>query len=208
MNVIERLSELRIIPVVVLPEPGMAAPLADALVEGGLPVIEVTLRTPGALEGMRTLGKRDDILVGAGTVLTVSQVDQAVEAGARYIVSPGSSDAVITRCEELGVPILPGAVTATEIQALLERGITTAKFFPASTSGGAPAIKAFGSPFSQVKFVPTGGINADNLAEYATLPNVAAIGGSWMVPASAMIAGDFARIASLCADARHRLELL
>lgn len=194
---IETLAAHRIVPVVVLDEAAHAGPLGEALVAGGLPVAEVTFRTAAAAEAIGILAARGDILVGAGTVLTPTQVDQAVEAGARYIVSPGLSRAVVERAQERGVEVLPGAVTATEIQAALELGIETVKFFPAGTSGGPAAIKALAAPFGGVRFVPTGGVSLSNLHDYLSIPAVAAVGGSWMVPSAAIRSGDFATVRQL-----------
>ena len=201
MDVLSALSAARIVPVVVLDDAADADALADALVSGGLPVAEVTFRTAAAQDSIRAMTARGDILVGAGTILTPAQVDQAVTAGARFVVSPGLSRAVVERCLEHGVLALPGAVTATEIQAALELGLTTVKFFPAGTSGGAGAIKALAAPFGGIHFVPTGGIGPRNLAEYLAIPSVAAVGGSWMVPRDRIKAGDFAGIKALTADA-------
>lgn len=201
MDVLSDLRSARMVPVVVLDDAADADALAAALVAGGLPVAEVTFRTAAAQESIRIMAARGDILVGAGTVVSVAQVDLAVAAGASYVVSPGLSRAVVQRCQELGVLALPGAVTATEIQAALELGLSTVKFFPARTSGGASAIKALSAPFGQVSFVPTGGIGPANLAGYLALPNVAAVGGSWMVPRDLVTAGDFAGITALTADA-------
>jgi 2-dehydro-3-deoxyphosphogluconate aldolase/(4S)-4-hydroxy-2-oxoglutarate aldolase len=201
MDVLSALHSARLVPVVVLDDAADADALAGALVAGGLPVAEVTFRTSAAQESIRIMAARGDILVGAGTVVTAAQVDLAVAAGASYVVSPGLSRAVVERCGELGVLALPGTATATEIQAALELGLTTVKFFPAGTSGGAPAIKALAAPFGQVSFVPTGGVGPKNLADYLSLPNVAAVGGSWMVPRDLVAAGDFARITALTADA-------
>jgi len=175
--------------------------LADALVAGGLPVAEVTLRTAAAVDAIAVLAGRGDVLVGAGTVLTPSQVDQAVDAGATYIVSPGTSPAVVERALARGVAVLPGAVTATEIQAALALGLDTVKFFPAGTSGGAAAIRALAAPFGGVRFVPTGGVGPENLADYLAIPAVVAVGGSWMVPTAAIAAGDFATVERLTAAA-------
>ena len=161
----------------------------------------MTFRTAAAEESIRIMAARGDILVGAGTVVTVAQVDLAVAAGASYIVSPGLSRAVVERCQDHGVLALPGAVTATEIQAALELGLTTVKFFPAGTSGGAPAIKALAAPFGHVSFVPTGGVGPKNLADYLSIANVAAVGGSWMCPRNLVTAGDFAGITALTAEA-------
>ncbi len=201
MDVLASLNEARLVPVVVLDDAADAAPLAAALVAGGLPVAEVTFRTSAAEESIRAMSARGDILVGAGTVLTPAQVDAAVAAGARYIVSPGLSRAVVERCQEHGVLALPGAVTATEIQAALELGLTTVKFFPAGTSGGAPAISALAAPFGGVRFVPTGGIGPANLHEYLAIPAVLAVGGSWMVPRAAVRAGNFSEITRLTVQA-------
>lgn len=201
MDVLTQLSAAALVPVVVLDDAAQAPALAHALVEGGLPVAEVTFRTAAAPDAIRAMADRGDILVGAGTVLTVEQVDAAVAAGARYVVSPGTSRAVVERCHEHGIAALPGAVTATEIQAALELGISTVKFFPAGTSGGAPAIAALAAPFGGVSFVPTGGVGPANLADYLALPAVAAVGGSWMVPKSLVSAGDFAAITELTAAA-------
>jgi 2-dehydro-3-deoxyphosphogluconate aldolase/(4S)-4-hydroxy-2-oxoglutarate aldolase len=201
MDVTSVLSAARLVPVVVLDDAADANALAGALVAGGLPVAEVTFRTAAAQESIRAMSARGDILVGAGTVLTVAQVDQAVAAGARFVVSPGLSRAVVERCQEEGVLALPGAVTATEVQAALELGINTVKFFPAGTSGGAAAISALAAPFGDVRFVPTGGVGPKNLAEYLAIPVVAAVGGSWMVPRDLVKSGDFAGIQALTAEA-------
>ena len=201
MDTLSALAEARLVPVVVLDDAADAPALGDALVAGGLPVAEVTFRTAAAADAIRVLTDRGDVLVGAGTVLTVEQVDQAVAAGASYVVSPGTSRAVVERCHEHGVLALPGAVTATEIQAALELGLTTVKFFPAGTSGGAPAIAALAAPFGGVQFVPTGGVSPTNLHEYLALPSVAAVGGSWMVPRDRIRARDTAGITELTAAA-------
>ena len=201
MDVLSALSAARLVPVVVLDDAADADGLAGALVAGGLPVAEVTFRTAAAQESIRAMAARGDILVGAGTVLTPEQVDQAVAAGARFVVSPGLSRAVVERAHEHGVLALPGAVTATEVQAALELGVSTVKFFPAGTSGGAAAIKALAGPFGGVRFVPTGGIGPKNLGEYLAIPAVAAVGGSWMVPRDRVKAGDLVGITALTADA-------
>jgi 2-dehydro-3-deoxyphosphogluconate aldolase/(4S)-4-hydroxy-2-oxoglutarate aldolase len=200
-DVLSSLRAARLVPVVVLDDAKDADPLAAALVAGGLPVAEVTFRTAAAQDSIRAMAARGDIILGAGTVLTPEQVDQAVAAGASYVVSPGLSRAVVERCQEHGVLALPGAVTATEIQAALELGLTTVKFFPAGTSGGAPAIAALAAPFGGVSFVPTGGIGPKNLHEYLAIPAIAAVGGSWMVPRDRVKAGDFEGIRTLTAEA-------
>ncbi len=208
MSVLEQLAVRKLVPVVVLEDSRAAEPLADALVEGGLPVAEVTFRTAAAAESIRIIAERGDVLVGAGTVLTVDHLESAVEAGAQYIVSPGTSLKIIERCNELGVPVLPGAVTASEIQALLELGIDTVKFFPAGTSGGAAAIRALSAPFGSVSFVPTGGVGLSNLGDYLTIPSVKAVGGSWMVPVSSIREGRFEEIADLCTSSIAAVERL
>ncbi|MDQ1484204.1 MAG: 2-dehydro-3-deoxyphosphogluconate aldolase / (4S)-4-hydroxy-2-oxoglutarate aldolase [Actinomycetota bacterium] len=201
MNVMSALGAARLVPVVVLDDAADAEQLAGALVEGGLPVAEVTFRTAAASDSIRAMAARGDILVGAGTVITPAQVDQAVRAGARFVVSPGLSRAVVERCQEHGVLALPGAVTATEVQAALELGLTTVKFFPAGTSGGPAAIKALAAPFGDLRFVPTGGVGPKNVNEYLAIPAVVAVGGSWMVPRDLIRAGDFAGIQALTAEA-------
>lgn len=201
MSVLDTLSTHRIVPVVVLDNAADAAPLAEALVAGGLPVAEITFRTAAAEESIRTMAARGDMIVGAGTVLSPAQVDLAAAAGATYIVSPGTSVAVVKRAQEHGLAVLPGAVTPTEIQAALELGLNTLKFFPAGTYGGPAALKALSAPFGGVKFVPTGGVGLNNLADYLAVPAVAAVGGSWMVPAASIRAGDFAGVQRLTAEA-------
>lgn len=191
----------RIIPVVVVNDAARADGLAQALLEGGLPVAEVTFRTPAAPEAIRAMAKQADLLVGAGTVLTPEQVDIAVDAGARFIVSPGLRADVVERAQQLGAPVIPGAVTPSEVMAAQALGLATVKFFPASTYGGASAIKALHAPFRDVQFIPTGGVSLANLAEYLSLPYVPAVGGSWMVPADAVDAGDFELVARLSAEA-------
>ncbi|MDR2372645.1 MAG: bifunctional 4-hydroxy-2-oxoglutarate aldolase/2-dehydro-3-deoxy-phosphogluconate aldolase [Bifidobacteriaceae bacterium] len=200
-DVATELTRHLIVPVVVLDNPDAAAPLARALQAGGLPVAEITLRTPAGLSAIRQIASTPGLLVGAGSVLSVEQVDAAAAAGARFAVSPGLSRSVVERCREVGMVALPGAVTATEVQVALELGLDTLKFFPASIAGGPAAIKALGGPFGQVKFVPTGGIGPANLGAYLALPNVAAVGGSWMVPRDAIRDGDWGRITELTADA-------
>lgn len=201
-DVLARLAAHRLVPVVVLDEARDAGPLADALVGGGLPVAEVTFRTAAAADAIRAIADRGgDVLVGAGTVVTPAQVDAAVAAGAQYLVSPGTSCAVVERAQEHGVPVLPGAVTATEVQAALELGLDTVKFFPAGTSGGSAAIAALAAPFGGLRFVPTGGVGPGNLDQYLALPCVAAVGGSWMVPRDRVRDGDLAGVRRLVADA-------
>ncbi|TXK19522.1 bifunctional 4-hydroxy-2-oxoglutarate aldolase/2-dehydro-3-deoxy-phosphogluconate aldolase [Homoserinibacter sp. GY 40078] len=200
-DALNALATHRLVPVIALDSAEQADPLAAALVAGGLPVAEVTFRTAAAAESIRIMSERGDVLVGAGTVITPQQVDTAVDAGAQFVVSPGLSASVVERCRERGIPVLPGAVTATEVQAALELGIETVKFFPAGTSGGARAIAALSAPFGSVRFVPTGGIGVADLGDYLDIPQVIAVGGSWMVPADAIRGGQWDRISTLSADA-------
>jgi 2-dehydro-3-deoxyphosphogluconate aldolase/(4S)-4-hydroxy-2-oxoglutarate aldolase len=191
----------RIIPVVIVHDPSDAGPLSEALCSGGLPVAEVTFRTVAALESIAAMAQNPNMLVGAGTIIHPDQVDAAAEAGARFLVSPGFSRAVIRRAYEIGLPIIPGIVTATELMAAINEGIRVVKFFPAGTSGGLQAIKALAGPFPQIEFVPTGGVGVANLGEYLSAPAVAAVGGSWMVAPSLVAAGDFASISRLTREA-------
>lgn len=189
----------KIIPVIVVHDPTKADGLARALLEGGLPVAEVTFRTDSAAEVIETMAAHEGITVGAGTVLDVEQVHSALDAGASFIVSPGYNEDVVTECLTLGVPVLPGTATATDVTAAVNSGLRTVKFFPAGSCGGAPAIRALSGPFPQVSFVPTGGVSTANLGEYLSLGCVPAVGGSWMAPAGLIDAGEFTRITELVA---------
>jgi 2-dehydro-3-deoxyphosphogluconate aldolase/(4S)-4-hydroxy-2-oxoglutarate aldolase len=185
-----------VIPVVVLDDADLAVPLARTLVDAGLPAIEITLRTEAALEAIANVAADvPDAVVGAGTVLSPAQARAALDAGARFLVSPGATPALLDRLA--GMPLLAGAVTASEVMALLERGITAAKFFPAEASGGVKALKALAGPFPQMRFCPTGGIDAAKAPDYLALPNVACVGGSWMLPPHAIEAGDWERVREL-----------
>lgn len=195
------LSASRIVPVVVITNADRAVALGEALVAGGIPVAEVTFRTDAAPEAIRRMSANADLLVGAGTVLSVAQVELAADAGARFIVSPGFNADVVRRAQQFGLPVFPGAVTPSDIMAALDLGLTILKFFPAHVYGGPAALKALGAPFGRVRFIPTGGVTASNLGEYLSLPNVAAVGGSWMVPGNAIDAGDTATIEQLCREA-------
>lgn len=200
-SILDQLPRFGIVPVVVAESAEEGAAIVDALAAGGLPVAEVTFRTPAAADAIAGIAQRGDILLGAGTVTTAAQVDRAVAAGAQYIVSPGTSRAVVERAQEHGVPIIPGAVTATEIQTALELGLTTVKFFPAQTSGGAPAIRALAAPFANVSFLPTGGVGTANLTDYLAIPQVVAVGGSWMLPAAAILEGRWDAVTAATAEA-------
>ncbi|WP_299650987.1 bifunctional 4-hydroxy-2-oxoglutarate aldolase/2-dehydro-3-deoxy-phosphogluconate aldolase [uncultured Jannaschia sp.] len=192
----------RVIPVLVLDDAGHARPLAEALVAGGLPALEVTLRTPAALDSIRAMSEVEGGIVGAGTLLTPDDVRAAKAAGARFGVSPGATETLVQACIDEDLPLLPGAATATEAMALLEMGFDMMKFFPAEASGGAPALKAIGAPIPQISFCPTGGVSLANMADYLSLSNVSVVGGSWVAPKDKMVAGDWAGIESLAREAR------
>jgi 2-dehydro-3-deoxyphosphogluconate aldolase/(4S)-4-hydroxy-2-oxoglutarate aldolase len=186
-----------IIPVLVLDDLAHARPLAQALVAGGLPALEVTLRTPFALDAIRAMADVTGGVVGAGTLLTPADVRAAKAAGAKFGVSPGATDALLQACEDEDLPLLPGAATASEVMRLYERGYDMLKFFPAEVAGGAPALKAIGGPIPQVSFCPTGGITPDNAQSYLALPNVICAGGSWVAPRALMDRGDWDGITAL-----------
>ena len=186
-----------VVPVLVVDDVSTARPLAEALVAGGLPALEVTLRTPAALEAIRAMAEVPGGVVGAGTLITPADVRAAKDAGARFGVSPGATPALLAACAEADLPLLPGAATATEAMMLLEQGFDMLKFFPAEASGGAPALKAIGAPLPQIDFCPTGGVSPENAMDYLSLPNVVCAGGSWVAPKSAITAGDWAGIETL-----------
>ncbi|MDG3040095.1 bifunctional 4-hydroxy-2-oxoglutarate aldolase/2-dehydro-3-deoxy-phosphogluconate aldolase [Roseicyclus marinus] len=186
-----------IIPVLVVEDLAHARPLAEALVAGGLPALEVTLRTPCALDAIRAMAAVPGGVVGAGTLLTPDDIRAAKDAGARFGVSPGATPRLIAASVEIGLPLLPGAATASEVMALFEQGYDMLKFFPAETAGGAPALKSIGGPIPQVAFCPTGGVTPENGPGYLALPNVICAGGSWVAPKASCVAGDWAGIEEL-----------
>ncbi|MEP3346253.1 MAG: bifunctional 4-hydroxy-2-oxoglutarate aldolase/2-dehydro-3-deoxy-phosphogluconate aldolase [Litoreibacter sp.] len=190
-----------IVPVLVVDDAKDAQPLAKALVTGGLPALEVTLRTPAALDVIAEMAKVEGGVVGAGTLLTPEDVHAAIDAGAKFGVSPGATDRLLDACEEAGLPLLPGVASATEAMRLLERGYTMLKFFPAEAAGGAPAVKAIGAPIPQVSFCPTGGVSPSNANGYLSLPNVTCAGGSWVAPKDKIQAGDWDGITVIAKDA-------
>lgn len=190
-----------IVPVLVVHDTARARPLAEALVAGGLPALEVTLRTPAALEAISEMAKVPGGIVGAGTLVTPDDVKAAKNAGATFGVSPGATDDLLAACEAEGLPLLPGAATASEAMRLLERGYDMLKFFPAEASGGAPALKAIGAPLPQISFCPTGGVSPENAESYLSLPNVVCAGGSWLAPSDLIKAEDWAGIEALARDA-------
>ncbi|SHE86336.1 2-dehydro-3-deoxyphosphogluconate aldolase / (4S)-4-hydroxy-2-oxoglutarate aldolase [Ruegeria intermedia] len=195
-----------IVPVLVVDDAAHAHPLAEALVAGGLPALEVTLRTPAALDAIRAMAQVPGGVVGAGTLVTPDDVRAAKEAGAQFGVSPGGTDALIAACEAEGLPLLPGAATATEAMRLLEQGYDMLKFFPAEASGGAPALKAIGAPLPQITFCPTGGVSTANARDYLSLPNVICAGGSWVAPKQMVAQGDWAGIEALAREAAALMD--
>ncbi|MGB1153865.1 MAG: bifunctional 4-hydroxy-2-oxoglutarate aldolase/2-dehydro-3-deoxy-phosphogluconate aldolase [Paracoccaceae bacterium] len=186
-----------VIPVLVVNDPAIAQPLAKALVAGGLPALEVTLRTPAALEVITEMAKVEGGVVGAGTLLSPKDVTDAIAAGAKFGVSPGATDTLLTTCEAVDLPLLPGAATSTEVILLLERGYRVQKFFPAEANGGAAALKAIGAPLPQVRFCPTGGVTPANAPSYLGLSNTLCVGGSWVAPQALIDAGDWEGITDL-----------
>ena len=191
-----------VIPVVVIDDVATAVPLARALVAGGLPVIEVTLRTPEALDAIsRIAAEVPEAVVGAGTVRTSADISASVEAGATFLVSPGTTLALADAMAASGVAYLPGAATATEVMALAERGLKELKFFPAEAAGGVPYLKSLAGPLPDVRFCPTGGIRAATAPDYLALPNVGCVGGTWLTPADAITAGDWRRVEKLASEA-------
>ena len=198
----EQIRAMKIVPVVKLDDTKDAVPLAKALVEGGLPCAEVTFRTEAAAESIKKmLEAYPDMLVGAGTVLTTAQVDAAIEAGAKFIVSPGLNPKTVRYCQEKDIPILPGVATASEIEQALELGLDTVKFFPAEVNGGLPAIKALSAPYHMMHFMPTGGVNPQNVKDYLSFDKVLACGGTWMVKDALINGGEFEKIKEMTKEA-------
>ncbi|MDO4307387.1 MAG: bifunctional 4-hydroxy-2-oxoglutarate aldolase/2-dehydro-3-deoxy-phosphogluconate aldolase [Eubacteriales bacterium] len=201
-EVLKKIQEIGIVPVVVLNDVKDAAPLAKALCEGGLPCAEVTFRTAAAEESIRIMSEQyPEMLVGAGTVLTTEQVDSAVAAGAKFIVSPGLNPKVVKYCVDKGIPVTPGTCTPSEVEQAIELGLEVVKFFPAEPAGGLDMIKAMAAPYVGMKFMPTGGINPKNVKEYLAYDRILACGGSWMVKGSLVDAGEFDKIKELTQEA-------
>lgn len=205
MKTIEELFyDCAVVPVVVLDDPKDALPLAKALTEGGLPCAEVTFRTEAAEESIRQMSREyPDMLLGAGTVLTTEQVDRAIAAGARFIVSPGFDPEIVDYCLEKGIPVFPGCMTPSEVAQGVKRGLKVLKFFPAEQAGGLAMIKAMAAPYTTVKFMPTGGISAKNLKEYLACDKILCCGGSWMVKGDLIREGKFDRVKELAAEAKR-----
>lgn len=202
MEMLEKIKEIGIIPVVVLDDEKDALPLGKALLDGGLPCAEVTFRTPAAKESIRLMAEAyPDLLVGAGTVLTEKQVDDAIEAGAKFIVSPGLNPKIVKYCNEKGITIIPGTANPSDVEQALENGLTTVKFFPAEAAGGLKMIKAMAAPYVDVTFMPTGGITPSNVRDYLAFDKIIACGGSWMVPKNLVKEGKFDEIEKLVKEA-------
>ena len=206
MTVMERLAASIVVPVVVLDKVEDAIPTAKAMAAGGVDTMEITFRTACAPEAIKAVAENcPDVLVGAGTIVNVEQAKLAVEMGAKFIVSPGFSEEVVGWCVQNNIPVAPGCVTPTEIMAALKHGLTMVKFFPANVYGGLNAMKNLSAPFGGIKFIPTGGVNADNIGEYITAPFVYAVGGSWVCPKADITAGNFEKITALCAEAKANI---
>jgi 2-dehydro-3-deoxyphosphogluconate aldolase/(4S)-4-hydroxy-2-oxoglutarate aldolase len=201
-DILQQLGQLGLIPVVAIERAADAPKLGRALLDGGLPCAEITFRTAAAEEAIRLMASEcPDVLVGAGTVLSVEQAQKAVAAGSKYIVSPGFDADVVDWCLANNIPITPGVMTPTEVAMGLKKGLNVLKFFPAEAAGGVMLMKSIAAPYGQVKFIPTGGINAKNLADYLSLPMVHACGGSWMVTKQLITAGEFDQITALAREA-------
>ena len=200
---INRLSAAAVVPVVVLDDAKDAVATAKALLAGGVDVMEITFRTAAAADSIKAVAENcRDMLVGAGTVITLEQCKQAVECGARFIVSPGFDEEVVRWCVENGIAVTPGCVTPSEIMAAMKLGLTVVKFFPAGVYGGLSAMKALSGPFGGIKFIPTGGVNGQNIGEFIAAPFIHAVGGSWVCPKADIAAGNFEKITELCKQAR------
>ena len=203
MDVLKLMSESGIVPVVVLDDAKDAVNTAKALLSGGIKVMEITFRTVAAEQAIRNVAEQcPEIVVGAGTVITLEQCKTAVSAGAKFIVAPGYDEEVVSWCVENGITVTPGCVTPTEIMMAMKHGLHVLKFFPANVYGGVKAMKSLYGPFGSVTFIPTGGVSNDNSAEFAAAPFVHAVGGSWICPKADIAAGNFEKITQLCKDAR------
>jgi 2-dehydro-3-deoxyphosphogluconate aldolase/(4S)-4-hydroxy-2-oxoglutarate aldolase len=203
--ILDQFKKIRVVPVVAIENAQDATQLADALIEGGLPCAEITFRTEAAVDAMRIMARRGDILVGAGTVLKVDQVKAAVDAGARFMVSPGFNPKVVGYCVENNIAITPGISTPSDIEAALELGVDVLKFFPAEAFGGLKTLKAMSGPYTTVKFVPTGGISSANLVEYLQFPKTLACGGTWIAKSALISEGKFDEIIQ---NAREAVEIV
>lgn len=206
MDVLKRLAQSGVVPVVVLEDAKDAVPTAKAMLAGGIDVMEITFRTAAAADSIKAVAQEcPDMVVGAGTVINLEQCKLAVECGAKFIVSPGYDEETVAWCCDNGIPVTPGCVTPNEIMMALKHGLKVLKFFPANVYGGLSAIKSLAGPFGGVKFIPTGGVNAQNLAEFISSPYIHAVGGSWICPKADIAAGNFDKITALCKEARKTL---
>ena len=206
MDVLKRLAQSGVVPVVVLEDAKDAVPTAKAMLAGGIDVMEITFRTAAAADSIKAVAQEcPDMVVGAGTVINLEQCKLAVECGAKFIVSPGYDEETVAWCCDNGIPVTPGCVTPTEIMMALKHGLKVLKFFPANVYGGLSAIKSLAGPLGGVKFIPTGGVNAQNLAEFISSPYIHAVGGSWICPKADIAAGNFDKITALCKEARKTL---
>lgn len=201
MNALQEALSRRLVPVVMIEDAAAAGPLGDALIQGGLPCVEITLRSAAALKALAAMTRRGDMIVGAGTVISIGQVRQALDAGAQFMVSPGFNAEMVQYCRDLDIPLLPGVCTPTEIQTAQNHGLETLKYFPAEAFGGLRTLQALCAPFPMMRFVPTGGVTAENLAGYLRHPSVAACGGSWMVDRQLIASRRFAEITRRVRDA-------
>jgi 2-dehydro-3-deoxyphosphogluconate aldolase/(4S)-4-hydroxy-2-oxoglutarate aldolase len=202
MNRLEgRLGSARLLPVLIIDRESDAQPLGEALTQGGLGTVEVTLRTPAALPALRVLRQNPQLVVGAGTVLHRDQAEQAIDAGAEFVVSPGFDRSIVDLCQLKGIPVVAGVATPTEVQRALRAGLTELKFFPAEALGGVTTLRAISAPFPDARWIPTGGINATNVSDYLQIPSVLAVGGSWMVDRALLMAGRFDEVQRLASEA-------
>ena len=201
---LEQVSRLKVIPIISIDDADAASPLGDALLAGGLPLVEITFRTDAAEAAIRALARRDDLLVGAGTVLNPDTAKRALDAGAQFLVTPGFNPKTVRWCLDHNIPVLPGTSSATDLEIALDHGVTTVKFFPAESLGGVKTLKVLSGPFAMFRFVPTGGITADQMEQYLAFPKVLAVGGSWMATKELLAARKFDEITRLTKDAVAR----
>lgn len=207
MDVLQKIKEIGVVPVIALDEPDLAGRLADALCGGGLPIAEVTFRVNNVVDVMRQMKKaHPDMLLGAGTVLKVEQVDVAIEAGCEFIVAPGLNPKVVERCIEKDVPVIPGVATPSEVEQAMSYGLHTLKFFPAELNGGLPYIKALCAPYTNVRFMPTGGVSPANLKNYLSYEKIVAVGGTWIAKLDMIKEEKFAEIEKLAREANQAVK--
>lgn len=207
MNVLNEIKTCGIVPVIVVDDYKKSIPLAEALLDGGIKIMEITFRTDGAEKAIKIISDNmPEMIVGAGTILSIGDLERAYNAGAKFIVSPGLDENVVKKSKELGIPIVPGAVTPTEITKAIQLGCEVVKFFPAENYGGLKTIKSLSSPFSKIKFIPTGGINLDNLEEYINFDKIIAVGGSWVCPSDLIKNSDFNKITQISKETMNVIK--